>query len=390
MREAKEAVAQDDFESALQRQQAAMDSLANALDQTEQTSQATIGQVTQAIENAQNLANQLSGQQQSLAQDISDRNNSEDATNSQLDQQRNVRRETEQLVEQLQALVGQNSRAELEEAIKEQIATEKSLTDNKPAEATKSSQNAADRLSEAADLLEEMSLLLEQESVADRLQQLRPLIERLVQEESTLADDATAYWKKMDDNIKSQLTSGTPLPDDVQQQVVQESRQYAARQLAARQLLARFTNEFSKLPAFRLATDAILADMDQAVAGFERQQYAETAIPGTVSALKKLQKLQNAMAEVSGNENENPEENENEEEPSKETQPPSRAPLASLKLLRSMQQDLLEETEALAKLQTSGELPPAQQRRLGQLAELQERLAKQVETLANEIGQAQQ
>jgi uncharacterized phage infection (PIP) family protein YhgE len=106
--------------------------------------------------------------------------------------------------------------------------------------------------------------------------------------------------------------------------------------------------------------------------------------------LKKLQKLQNAMAEVSGNENENPEENENEEEPSEETQPPSRAPLASLKLLRSMQQDLLEETEALAKLQTNGELPPAQQRRLGQLAELQERLAEQVETLANEIGQAQQ
>lgn len=391
MREAKEAVAQNNFESALERQQTAIDSLANALDQTEQAGQTTLGQLEQAIESAQNLAEQLSGQQQALANEISaSSNNSENATNLQQEQQRTVRQETEKLAEQLQSLVGQNSRTELEEAIKEQIATEKSLAGNQPNEATTSSRNAADRLNEAAERLEEMTLQLQQESIADRLQQLRPLIDRLVQEEDALTGDATRSWQDMDDTLKSQLASGTPLSDEIQSQVDQQSRQYAARQLAVRQLLARSTGEFSKLPAFRLATDAILADMDQAVAGFERQQYAETAIPGVTSALKKLQQLQNAMAEAAGNDSENPEQNQNQEEPTDEAQPPSRAPLASLKLLRSMQMDLLEETAALAKLQDNGELPPTQQRRLGQLAELQERLAEQVETLANEIGQSQQ
>jgi hypothetical protein len=158
--------------------------------------------------------------------------------------------------------------------------------------------------------------------------------------------------------------------------------------LALRQLLARAEGDLKILPAFELVTEAILADMDQAVAGFERSQYSDTALPAVDAAQRRLKQLQDAIAETKPQDQESTENQKPENEPADDAQqqPPSRAPLASLKLLRNLQQDLLRETQELSENSPANELTATQQRRLSQLADLQQKLAEQVENLAKEIG----
>jgi hypothetical protein len=58
-------------------------------------------------------------------------------------------------------------------------------------------------------------------------------------------------------------------------------------------------------------------------------------------------------------------------------------------LLRSLQQDLLQETQELEKNAQTTELTVIQQSRLNRLADLQQKLAEQVESLANEMIEKQ-
>ena len=292
------------------------------------------------------------------------------------------------MVQQLENLLGESSIEDLLQAVEDQQTAEASLQEAKQSEAEKSAQDAADRLQRTADMLEDLSLEIQQENIADQLQRLRPLVDRLYSEEAQLATDSNSSWNQVDPALKDSLAKRANIPEDARIAFEQTAREYAARQLALRQLLARAENELRVLPAFQLVTEAILADMDQAVAGFERSQYEETALPAVDAAQRRLKQLQEAIAESKPQEDQPPEENENENETPEDaqTQPPSRAPLASLKLLRSLQQDLLRETQELEETSQSNELSAAQQRRLSQLADLQQKLAEQVEKLANEIG----
>lgn len=394
MREAKDAILKNNFDSALQEQQGVLDSLSTILDQSEQASQPTLSQLEQALSGAQQALSSLANEQQSLADSIADRNDpSSQKKQEQQTQQSNIRSRTEQVAQQLEPWLGENSLEDLLQAAEDQRQAESALQEDQQEQAEQSSQNAANRLQQSSDLLEEMTLEIQQESIADQLQQLRPLVERLYREEADLADDSSASWNGWDDNIKSEIKSRGDIPADVQQSLDLVSRQFAARQLTLRQLLARADGELSKLPAFELVTDAILADMDQAVAGFERSQYDDTALPAVQSAQKKLGQLQEAIAEAKPEDNadESTDEKQPEEtEDAEDQQPPSRAPLASLKLLRSLQQDLLNETQELSQSGQARDLTASQQRRLTQLAELQQKLAEQVEALADEMGRDKQ
>lgn len=389
MREAKEGVQKSNFDNALEQQQAVMDSLAQILDQSTQSTQPTLGQLEQALSGAQEALSNIANQQQDLSDAIADRNNtSEDKRAQQVASQANLRSNTEQMVQQLENLLGESSIEDLLQAVEDQQTAEVSLQEGKQSEAEKSAQDAADRLQRTADMLEDLSLEIQQENIADQLQRLRPLVDRLYSEEAQLATDSNSSWNQVDPALKDSLAKRADIPEDVKIAFEQTAREYAARQLALRQLLARAENELRVLPAFQLVTESILADMDQAVAGFERSQYEETALPAVDAAQRRLKQLQEAIAESKPQEDQPPEENENENENPEDaqTQPPSRAPLASLKLLRSLQQDLLRETQELEERSQSNELSAAQQRRLSQLADLQQKLAEQVEKLANEIG----
>ena len=273
------------------------------------------------------------------------------------------------------------------QAVEDQQNAESSLqADNQP-EAEQAAQDAASRLQRTADMLEDMKLEVQQENIADQLQRLRPLVDRLYSEEANLATDSRNAWEQIEPELKDSLANRGEIRDRPQEAFEQTAREYAARQLALRQLLARNDSEFKVLPAFELITEAILADMDQAVAGFERRQFTETAMPAVDAAQRRLKQLQEAIAESKSPEEETEPNQEPDPEPTEDTerQVPSRAPLASLKLLRSLQQDLLRETEELAQTSLATELTPTQQRRLNQLADLQQKLAEHVEKLADEL-----
>jgi hypothetical protein len=389
MREARDAVQTSSFDDALAQQQTVMDAMASILEQTSQSTQPTLGQLEQALRGAQEALSNIANQQQTLSDSIADRNNpSEEKRASQITSQAKLRANTEQLTEQLEDWLGENSLEDLLQAAEDQQTAESALQAGKQSEAEQAAQDAANRLQRTSEMLEDMKLEIQQENIADQLQRLRPLVDRLYSEESQLATNSKDTWANIEPEVKDALSNRQDIPKDKQQAIEQTAREYAAQQLALRQLLARADADFKLLPAFELVTEAILADMDQAVAGFERSQFAETALPAVDAAQRRLKQLQDAIAE-SKPQPENPPENEEPEQENTEQAPsqtPSRAPLASLKLLRSLQQDLLQETQELAETSQKDELTATQQRRLSQLADLQQKLAEQVEALANEIG----
>lgn len=389
MREARDAVQTGSFDDALAQQQTVMDAMASILEQTSQSTQPTLGQLEQALRGAQEALSNIANQQQTLSDSIADRNNpSEEKRASQITSQAKLRANTEQLTEQLEDWLGENSLEDLLQAAEDQQTAESALQAGKQSEAEQAAQDAANRLQRTSEMLEDMKLEIQQENIADQLQRLRPLVDRLYSEESQLATNSKDTWANIEPEVKDALSNRQDIPKDKQQAIEQTAREYAAQQLALRQLLARADADFKLLPAFELVTEAILADMDQAVAGFERSQFAETALPAVDAAQRRLKQLQDAIAE-SKPQPENPPENEEPEQENTEQAPsqtPSRAPLASLKLLRSLQQDLLQETQELAETSQKDELTATQQRRLSQLADLQQKLAEQVEALANEIG----
>jgi hypothetical protein len=389
MREAKDSVQKNSFDNALKQQQAVMDSMANILEQASQATQPTLDQLEQALSGAQQALSNIADQQQTLSDSIADRNDpSEAKRNEQRESQAKLRSNTEQTAQQLENWLGENSLEDLIQAVEDQQTAESSLQAGNQTEAEQAAQDAANRLQRTAEMLEDMTLEIQQENIADQLQRLRPLVDRLYSEETNLATDSKSSWEQVDQALKDSLANRENIPVDLQQALEQTSREYAARQLALRQLLARAEGDLKILPAFELVTEAILADMDQAVAGFERSQYSDTALPAVDAAQRRLKQLQDAIAETKPQDQESTENQKPENEPADDAQqqPPSRAPLASLKLLRNLQQDLLRETQELSENSPANELTATQQRRLSQLADLQQKLAEQVENLAKEIG----
>lgn len=392
MREAKESVQQSNFDNAVQQQQEVMESLSSILEQTSQSTQPTLGQLEQAISSAQQALSDIANQQQALSESIADRaENSQEKRDQQAASQAELRADTETMADQLSSWLGQNSLDDLLKAVENQQSAESALQSGEQAQAEQAAQEAANRLNRTSDMLDEMKLEIQQENIADQLQQLRPLVDRLFNEETKLADDSKASWEEVAPALKEALANREEIPADAQLLLEQASREFAARQLTLRQLLARASSSVKILPAFELVTEAILADMDQAVAGFERTQYAETALPAVEAATRRLKQLQDAIAESKPNQDPPPE-NEDAESPPEEdaaTKAASRTPLASLKLLRSLQQDLLQETQELEKNAQTTELTVIQQSRLNRLADLQQKLAEQVESLANEMIEKQ-
>jgi hypothetical protein len=389
MREAKDSVQKNSFDNALKQQQAVMDSMASILDQASQATQPTLDQLEQALSGAQQALSNIADQQQTLSDSIADRNDpSEAKRNEQRESQAKLRSNTEQTAQQLENWLGENSLEDLIQAVEDQQTAESSLQAGNQTEAEQAAQDAANRLQRTAEMLEDMTLEIQQENIADQLQRLRPLVDRLYSEETNLATDSKSSWEQVDQALKDSLANSENIPVDLQQALEQTSREYAARQLALRQLLARAEGDLKILPAFELVTEAILADMDQAVAGFERSQYSDTALPAVDAAQRRLKQLQDAIAETKPQDQESTENQKPENEPADDAQqqPPSRAPLASLKLLRNLQQDLLRETQELSENSPANDLTATQQRRLSQLADLQQKLAEQVENLAKEIG----
>jgi len=388
MREAKESVQQSDFDNAVQQQQRVMESLSSILDQTSQSTQPTLGQLEQAISRAQQALSDIASEQQALSDSIADRaDNSQEKRDQQAASQADLRADTETMAEQLSAWLGQNSLDDLLKAVEDQQSAESALQSGEQEQAEQAAQDAANRLNRTSDMLDEMKLEIQQENIADQLQQLRPLVDRLLNEETKLADDSKNSWEEVAPALKAALANREEIPADAQPTLEQTSREFAARQLVLRQLLARASSSVKMLPAFELVTEAILADMDQAIAGFERTQYTETALPAVEAATRRLKQLQDAIAESKANQDQPPEnENaENQPEDDAATKAASRTPLASLKLLRSLQQDLLQETQELERNAQTTELTVIQQSRLNRLADLQQKLAEQVESLANEM-----
>jgi hypothetical protein len=388
MREATSAVSENRLDRALQQQQEAIEALADSLNQTRDLSQPSLSDLEEALAEAMKSSEQLTEQQQQLADELkksaNSTTNSPENRSEQAKAQQQLRDRTERLQREVESMLGSAATEQLQSAEQEQKQAEESLTNDQPAEAGQAAQQAADALRDATEQLSDTTMELQQEAIADRLQALRPLVERLYREENDITSKAGEQWKQFAENNRPEDNS--EIPEAEKTQLDTASRQFAAQQLALRQLLARSTPELAKLPAFQLAADAILADMDQAIAGFERSQFEETALPAAESAQRQLAHLQEALAQSAPNES--PEESAaNPEEAANEAQQQEGdfgAPLASLKLLRGLQRDILAETEKLHNIRTQNPLNASQQKRLNQLADLQQKLAEQVESLVRE------
>lgn len=388
MREATSAVSENRLDRALQQQQEAIEALAESLNQTQDLTPPSLSELEQTLAEALKSSEQLTEQQQQLADELKKSAkasaNSPESRSEQAKAQQQLRDRTERLQQKIESMLGATATEQLQSAEEEQKQAEESLTNDQLAEAEQAAQQAADALRNATEQLSETTMELQQEAIADRLQALRPLVERLYREENDITSKAGEQWKQFAD--KNHLEDNSEIPEAEKTQLDTASRQFAAQQLALRQLLARSIPELAKLPAFQLAADAILADMDQAIAGFERSQFEETALPAAESAQRQLAHLQEALAQATPSESPNESEADPDETANEDQQREGDfgAPLASLKLLRGLQRDILTETEKLHNIREQNPLNASQQKRLNQLADLQQKLAEQVESLVRE------
>ncbi|MEO8271135.1 MAG: hypothetical protein ABI557_15545, partial [Aureliella sp.] len=247
-------------------------------------------------------------------------------------------------------------------------------------QASRASQQAAQQLEQASQQLEQRAADLEQRVAEQQMFQLAAAIEQLSTQQKPITEQFNQWAGVAVDELTKESRESHQA----------ELRQAASRQEGVRQTLREVRAETSALPTFDWTLEQAELSMGRAVAAAKRYRVAPDAKQAAEVALRMLQLAAEAMREQSPPEtddasqpNSGDESSDDGTSQSERTQRP--APfMASLKLLRSLQQELNEQTLTAYSLDDAV-------RRTGQLSELanmQQALAAQIEQLLREASPA--
>lgn len=246
-------------------------------------------------------------------------------------------------------------------------------------QATRASQQAAQQLELTSRQLEQRAADLEHQVAEQQMFQLAIAIEQLSAQQKPIVERFNQWANIAIDE----------LPEEARQSHQAEMRQAASRQESARQNLRNVRAETKALPTFNWTLEQAELSMGRAVAAAKRYRIVPDAKQAAERALRLLQLAADAMrenrpADTSDTSQPNTGENSDGEKPQADV-PQRPAPfVASLKLLRSLQQELNERT-------LSAEAVDESMRRTGQLSELanmQQSLAEQIDQLLREATPA--
>ncbi len=245
-------------------------------------------------------------------------------------------------------------------------------------QATDASQQAARQLEQTSQQVEHRAADLEQQVAQQQMFQLVAAIEQLSAQQTPIVEQFN-QWANI---------AADELPQDLSQAQQAEVRQVASRQERVRQLLREVRTETKALPTFDWTLEQAELSMGRAVAAAKRYRIAPDATLAAEGALRLLELAADAMSDPNAESTgETPQPNPDEESADGEKLPTELqqrpAPfVASLKLLRSLQQELNEQTL------TAQSIEDALRRtaQLSELANMQQALAEQIQQLLREAA----
>lgn len=374
MREATESIANDRFVEATETQAAVVDSLREALQKLSSSSARNLeGQLGQMRSTATELK-ELAGAQAELAQKLAGGDAVRKATELS-NEQRKLQQQTEDQKSRSSQLGDGQTEQALNQASQSQKSAAESAESGQTSAAAKQARDAAKQLADAAKASAQRARELEREMAEQQLMQLGAALSQLVNQQQPIVE-------KMSEASQVKMDS---LAEEDKKSAEQDVRQLASRQEAVRQMLRDVRERADKLPAFDWTLEQAELDMARAVAAAQRFRIAPDATDSATRALRKLEQAAAAMKQPE----QSPQSTQNSENDAQDNKEVDKSkgrpvpPIASLKLLRGLQEDVNAETK---QLNEAGSIMEAERaHRLQQLSDQQQALGLQLEQILREL-----
>jgi hypothetical protein len=284
----------------------------------------------QRLRELSDRAQKLAGQQSQLAGELT--NAEASASNEMAGKQNRLGQETEQLSDQANSDNG--IRELIDQARELQRLAADAASKQQMSQAAELAAQAAKKLEEAAAQLNQKSELANQQVVQQQMYELARAIEQLVMNQKSIM----ALYEHMGQ-----------LSEDLNADFVTQSRSLVQKQSAIRESLRELLISAKQLEVFHWVLQQAENDLTRAIAAAERNRFKPDAINAADAGLRKLILANQSLVgnpTAPGNpqgDEQNPDENAQQNQPSEISMPP----LASLKLIRSLQLEIKEQTAAI-------------------------------------------
>ncbi len=325
---------------------------------------AALRAVSQAVES-------LAKEQQQLAQELETSANASELRRM-AERQADLRQRAEGQSQQLGAAGDGTTAQELAQAAQAQQVAEQALQDAAAEVAKTAASQAADQLAETAAQLQDRLQQLEREARQQQIFQLAPALQSLVSAQA-------GVMNRLRDLAEDLAIADVERPAELAAQI-------GAQQEKARQELRDVLEQTSQLPAFYWALQQAESEMSRGLAAVQRMRIEPEAMQAANQALETLQLAQKALDgdRESGDDSSD---QSDPEDASSESEDPANArlvpPIASLKLLRGLQQVINERTQAIDALPEEALFRHQQ---LESLRDQQRALGEQLQALLQELS----
>lgn len=374
MRTTAEQIASDRFADASDQQQQIISAIDRALQHLGSASPRTLAGKMQSLKPTSEQLNQLAAAQGDLANRLAQ----PDATQN-FEELRNTQQRIQKDTSEQRTQREQNGDLSLANQLKQaEEFQQQAAGAEQPQQAELAARQAAQALADAADESEQRLEELQAAAAEQQLQQLAASLSQLIQQQRPLVDRLT----------QAAQHSNVELADDQRTEFEKDLRNIASRQEAVRQMLRDIKIEAELLPAFLWALDYAENDMNRAILATQRYRISPDAVEAATRALRKLEQAASSLEQTAPQPNTEPAQPQNDSSNQQSEKKSSHTPpIASLKLLRDLQQEINNETQLLSKSAPTMDAR-SQRQRLDQLAADQQELGKLMEVLLREVQAA--
>ncbi len=294
-------------------------------------------------------------------------------------QQASLGNQTEQQSERIEAGGQHQSVEALKTAMQEQAIAEQAAEQRQMPSAASAAKKAAAQLEKLADQFQRRAEELARQSEKQQLYQLEVALNDLLELQTPVTERLNLLAEQQ---TAKAATSATEIAE-----MEVQAKQAAVDQEVARLRLQDVLQQTGKLTTFNWTLEQTSMDMGRAVAAAQRFRIAPEAVTAANDALKKLQ-LANEAIKSQQDKNDSPDADQTGDEQSDAADDEQQLlpPLASLRLLRGLQNEINQQTRLL----NSEPDASRKSRRLRELSDQQQALGLQLEGLLESLNNTPQ
>lgn len=367
MREAAELLEQNRVGQAAEQQQQVLEELRELADHLADRQESDLETLVKKMEQAQQTLEELRQRQEELIQHSDPADDQPDDELLRLQkQQRELRDEVSRLARQLRRLQARQAGESAQRAASRMQQAAEDLTGDERSAADEHQREAAEDLEQAQRELAQAQRQAEEQLARELLERISDEITAMVERQQAVIDETERL-----DRLRAERGNWT-------RGQLKSLKGVAETQLGLRDESQRLADSLEAAEVFALAVRGAVREMTTAADRLDARQTDEETLRAQRAARQRFEDLMEALAE---DEDEGESPDQDAEQPSDEggrpqQQPPSETipQLAQLKMLKTLQQDLVERTERLHEVREQQDSEAVQQQ-LDALAEEQGQLA---------------